>query len=362
MQALILVGGHGTRLRPVTLTLPKPVIPLVDRPFLRYMIDWLARHGVDDIVMACGFLPDQLRAAFGDEIPGGPTLHYVEEPEPRGTAGAIKFAEDLLEDRFFALNGDSLTDLDLTALLDRHVSSGARATLGVHPVDDITGLGLVRSDRETGEILEFLEKPDPATVDTNEVSAGMYVLEKEVLDLVPPDQDVSIEREVWPRLVGDGLYSQRLEGYWMDIGTPDRYLAACWDILDRKVESEPGGKVDDEGRYVAPDAEVDPDATVAAESFVESGSTIGSAAEVGPRAVLGAGVSIGEGAKVEGSALHPACRIGVNARVSGAILSAGVVVEDGAIVPEDSVIGAGATITAGAGLEPGARVQPEETV
>lgn len=240
MQALILVGGHGTRLRPVTLTLPKPVIPLVDRPFLRYMIDWLARHGVDDVVMACGFLPDQLRAAFGDEIPGGPTLHYVEEPEPRGTAGAIKFAEDLLQDRFFALNGDSLTDLDLTALLDRHVSSGARATLGVHPVDDITGLGLVRSDPDTGEILEFLEKPDPATVDTNEVSAGMYVLEKEVLDLVPPHQDVSIEREVWPRLVGDGLYSQRLEGYWMDIGTPDRYLAACWDILGRKVESEPG--------------------------------------------------------------------------------------------------------------------------
>src|SRR6478752_4729642 len=129
MQALILVGGHGTRLRPVTLTLPKPVIPLVDRPFLRYMIDWLARHGVDDIVMACGFLPDQLRATFGDEIAGGPKLHYVEEPEPRGTAGAIKFAEDLLHDRFFALNGDSLTDLDLTALMDKHVSTGARATL-----------------------------------------------------------------------------------------------------------------------------------------------------------------------------------------------------------------------------------------
>ena len=118
MQALILVGGHGTRLRPVTLTLPKPVIPLVDRPFIRYMVDWLARHGVDDVVMACGFLPDQLRATLGDEVPGGPKLRYVEEPEPRGTAGAIKFAEDLLEDRFFALNGDSLTDLDLTALMD----------------------------------------------------------------------------------------------------------------------------------------------------------------------------------------------------------------------------------------------------
>lgn len=362
MQALILVGGHGTRLRPVTLTLPKPVIPLVDRPFLRYMIDWLARHGVDDIVMACGFLPDQLRAAFGDQIPGGPRLHYVEEPEPRGTAGAIKFAEGLLEDRFFALNGDSLTDLDLSALLDRHVASGARATLGVHPVDDIAGLGLVRSDPGSGAILEFLEKPDPATVETNEVSAGMYVLEKEILDLVPPDQDVSIEREVWPRLVGDGLYSQRLEGYWTDIGTPDRYLAACWDILDRRVESEPGSMVDGDGRYVAPAAEVDPAATVAGTSFVEGGATIAGGAEVGPRAVLGAGVSIGERAWVESSALHASCRVGAGARVSGSILAAGVTVEDGAIVPAGSVIGAGAIIGAGAGLEPGARIEPEETV
>ena len=362
MQALILVGGHGTRLRPVTLTLPKPVIPLVDRPFLRFMIDWLGRHGVDDIVMACGFLPDQLRATFGDEIPGGPTLHYVEEPEPRGTAGAIKFAEDLLQDRFFALNGDSLTDLDLTALMDKHVASGARATLGVHPVDDITGLGLVRSDKDSGEILEFLEKPDPATVDTNEISAGMYVLEKEILDLVPPHQDVSIEREVWPRLVGDGLYSQRLEGYWMDIGTPDRYLAACWDILDRKVETEPGSKVDDEGRYVAADADVDGGATVNGQSFIESGSTVAAGAEIGPHAVFGAGVTVGEGASITESALHPSCRIGANATVTGSILSAGVIVEDGAVIPEDSVIGAGATITAGANLEPGARVQPEETV
>lgn len=361
MQALILVGGHGTRLRPVTLTLPKPVIPLVDRPFIRYMIDWLARHGVDDIVMACGFLPDQLRATLGDQVPGGPKLHYVEEPEPRGTAGAIKFAAELLDDRFFALNGDSLTDLDLTALMDRHISSGARATLAVHPVEDITGLGLVRR-AEDGEILEFLEKPDPATVDTNEISAGMYVLEKEVLDLVPPDQDVSIETEVWPRLVGDGLYSERLEGYWMDIGTPDRYLGACWDILSRKAETEPGSRVDDEGRYVAPDATVADDATVGELAWLESSSEVGAGATIGPRAVLGAGVGVGEGAAIETSALHPACRVGPAARITGAILAAGVSVEEGAVVPEGSVIGAGATITAAANLEPGARVQPEETV
>jgi len=361
LQALILVGGHGTRLRPVTLTLPKPVIPLVDRPFIRYMIDWLARHGVDDVVMACGFLADQLRATLGDEIPGGPKLHYVEEPEPRGTAGAIRFAAELLDDRFFALNGDSLTDLDLTALMDQHISRGARATLGLHPVEDPTGFGLVRRSTD-GEIHEFLEKPEPGEIDTDEVSAGVYVIEKEVLDLVAPDQDVSIEREIWPRLVGDGLYSLRLDGYWMDIGTPDRYLEACWDILSRAVESEPGAKVDGEGRYVSDGATVAADAGVGALTWVESDAEVAAAAAIGPRAVIGAGASVGERARIEASALHPACRIGAEAVVTGAVLAAGAMVEDGAAVPDGSVIGAGATITADAALEPGARVQPEETV
>ncbi|HKJ37072.1 MAG TPA: NDP-sugar synthase [Solirubrobacterales bacterium] len=360
MQALILVGGHGTRLRPVTLTLPKPAIPLVDRPFMRYMIDWLARHGVDDIVMACGFLPDEMRETLGDEIPGGPQLRYVEEPEPRGTAGAIKFAEDLLEDRFFALNGDSLTDLDLTKLRERHEASDARATLGLYPVEDPSAFGLVRR-KDDGEITEFLEKPDPSEIDTDEVSAGVYVLEKEILDLVPPDQDVSIEREVFPKLVGNGLYSQRLEGYWMDIGTPPRYLDACWDILERRVESEPGKRVDGDGIFIDADSEVAGDATVGGPAFVEAGASIGAGAQIGGRAVIGGGGSIGERARVVGSALHANCRVGAGATVTGAILSAGVEVEEGATVPEGSVIGEGATITASASLGPGARVGPEET-
>jgi mannose-1-phosphate guanylyltransferase len=360
LQALILVGGHGTRLRPVTLTLPKPVIPLVDRPFMRYMIDWLARHGVEEVVMACGFLPDRMREVLGDDIPGGPHLRYVEEPEPRGTAGAIKFAEDVLEDRFFALNGDSLTDLDLTKLRERHEASGARATLGLYPVDDPTSYGLVRR-ADDGEILEFLEKPDPDQIDTNEVSAGAYMLEKEVLDLIPPGQDVSIEREVFPKLVGNGLYSKRLEGYWVDIGTPERYLDACWDILERRVESEPGRRVDGDGVFVAADARVADGATVAGPAFVEGGSSIGAGARIGERAVIGRGSSIGDRARVEGSALHPSCTIGADASVVGAILSAGVTVEEGASVPEGSVIGEGARITASASLGPGAKIGPEET-
>ena len=360
MQALILVGGHGTRLRPVTLTLPKPMIPLVDRPFMRYMIDWLARHGVDDIVMACGFLPDALREGLGDQIPGGPRLHYVEEPEPRGTAGAIKFAEDLLEDRFFALNGDVLTDLDLTKLRERHERSGARGTLALYPVADPTAYGLVRR-REDGEIIEFLEKPDPAEIDTDEISAGAYLLEKEVLDLVPPDRDVSIEREVFPQLVGNGLYAERLEGYWMDIGTPERYLDACWDILAGNVETELGKKVDADGVYVDPDAKVDPLAKVVGPAYLDAGASAAAEAIIGPRAVLGPATAVGAGARVEDSALHRNCTIGAGASVSGAILSAGVNVAEGASVPPGSVIGEGATITAAAALEAGARIGPGET-
>jgi mannose-1-phosphate guanylyltransferase len=346
-------------LRPVTLTLPKPVIPLVDRPFMQYMIDWLARHGVDEIVMACGFLPDKMREVLGEEIPGGPRLRYVEEPEPRGTAGAIKFAEDLLDDRFFALNGDSLTDLDLTKLRERHESSGARGTLGLYPVEDATAYGLVRR-REDGEIVEFLEKPEPSEIDTDEISAGIYFLEKEVLDLIPEGQDVSIEREVFPRLVGNGLYSQRLEGYWVDIGTPERYLDACWDILDRKVETEPSKMVDGDGIYVDAEAEVGDGAEVAGPAFVEAGAVIGAGARVGERAVIGAGSSIGPRARIEGSALHRNCTIGAGAQLSGAILAAGVTVEDGASVPEGSVIGESATITAAAALGAGAKVGPGE--
>jgi mannose-1-phosphate guanylyltransferase len=359
LQALILVGGHGTRLRPVTLTLPKPVIPLVDRPFMQYMIDWLARHGVEEIVMACGFLPDALREALGEGGRGGPRIRYVEEPEPRGTAGAIKFAEDLLEDRFFALNGDVLTDLDLTALRRRHESSGAVATLGLYPVEDPSAYGLVRRG-EDGEILEFLEKPDPAEIDTDEISAGCYVLEKRVLELVPPDRDVSIEREVFPRLVGDGLYSVRLEGYWMDIGTPERYLDACWDILCGRVESEPGSRMNGEGVFVAPDAEIAAQAELSGPAYVDAGARAADGAAVGSHAVLGAGCAVGERASVSGSALHPRCAIGAGASVSGSILSAGVRVEEGAAVPEGSVIGEDAVITAAAGLAPGARVGPGE--
>src|SRR5215210_2568140 len=158
MQAVVLVGGQGTRLRPLTADIPKPVVPLVDRPFISYLIEWLDGHGVDEVVLACGFLPDALRDVLGEGEPGGPRLTWVVEPEPRGTAGAIKHAEPHLRDRFLALNGDVLSDLDLTSLIRFHEESGALATLGLHPVEQPGSYGLVRRELG-GEVTEFVEKP-----------------------------------------------------------------------------------------------------------------------------------------------------------------------------------------------------------
>src|SRR3954451_5939793 len=231
MQAVILVGGEGTRLRPLTSTVPKPVVPLVDRPFIAYMLEWLERHGVDDVIMSCGFLATAVRNVLGDGSGYGIRLRFIEEPDPRGTAGALKYAEALLDERFLMLNGDVLTDLDLTAQIAQHERTGAVGTLALVPVEDPSAYGLVRTDDDQ-TVDAFVEKPTADSIDTNLISAGAYVLERSVLDLIPPDRNVSIEREVWPRLVGAGLYAYAAPAYWLDIGTPERYLQATFDILE----------------------------------------------------------------------------------------------------------------------------------
>jgi mannose-1-phosphate guanylyltransferase len=324
MQALILAGGAGTRLRPLTSTVPKPVLPLANRPHIAYVIDWLERHGVDDVVVSCGHLADGVRAALEGftRIP----VRFAIEPDARGTAGAIKFCEDMLDERFLVLNGDVLCDLDLSAEIEQHERTAARATIALYPVDDPTAYGLVRRTEE-GEVKEFLEKPDPAEIDTDEINAGAYVLEREVLDLVPPDAEVSIEREVFPRLVGDGLYGRRLEGYWIDIGTPDRFLQANWDILEGRVETTIGAEHEQ------------------GEPLLAEGVEVAATAKVSGRAVLGTGCVVADEASVEESVLLNGCKVGEGARLRGAILSAGVEVAPGAEIYGE-VIGEGETVGA----------------
>jgi len=341
MQAIVLAGGEGTRLRPLTLSRPKPALRLVDRPFIQFMVDWLGHYGVSEVIIACGFRAELLRRALGEGADGAPTIRYVEETEPLGTAGPIRLVAEQggLGERFLVLNGDVLTDLDLTELIHAHERTGATGTLALYPVADPTSYGLVLTG-EDDAVESFLEKPDPEDIATDEISAGAYVLESGVLDLIPEGRAVSIEREVFPRLVGRGLYGRRLEGYWMDIGTPERYLQASWDILERRVET---------------DVEA---AGVEGAVLVEDGCEIAAGAKVGPRVVLGSGSRVAENAVVTGSVLDSGCVVGENASVRDAILAPAVDVGAGATVLAGAVIGEGATVAAGATVAGDARVPP----
>lgn len=355
MQALILVGGEGTRLRPLTSTVPKPAVPLVDRPFMAYMLEWLRSHGVDHAVMSLGFLADGVRNVLGDGTDYGVKLEYVEEPRPLGTAGALKYAEDLLEDRFFMLNGDVLTDIDLTKQLAQHERTGARGTLALIGVDDPSNYGLVRR-HEDGSVKEFLEKPSADQIDTNLISAGAYILERDVLDLIPADANVSIEREVFPLLVGDGLYGYEGSGYWLDIGTPDRYLQGTFDILERNVKTQAGDRLD-ESFLAVPEGLVS-EGRVIPPALVNDGARIGADARIGALAVLGRDVSVGAGSSVEQAVVLDGSTIGENCHLRYCIVGDGVTIGDNTTVDGGAVLGRGVAIGADNVISRGARIFP----
>jgi mannose-1-phosphate guanylyltransferase len=341
MQALVLAGGEGTRLRPLTLTVPKPVMPLAGRPFLTFMLDWLKRHGVDDVILSCGFMSEAVERVLGDEY-DGMKLHHMVEEEPLGTGGPMRLAADegLLEDRLLVLNGDVLTDMDLTAELKQHTATGARATLALTAVEDTSSYGVVPT-RPDGQVEAFLEKSEgPAP--TNRINAGAYVLERSVVDEIPPGRAVSFEREVFPKLVDDGLYGWMAEGYWIDIGTPERYLEATYDLLAGRVESS-----------LPPRDETD--------SLVYEGC-ITSGARIGPLTVVGRHCSVGDRSVVERSVLHDSVMVGTQCTVTEAIVGEGARLADGVQVDPGAVIGAGASIAEGTQVARDARVPPGERV
>lgn len=342
MQALVLAGGEGTRLRPLTYTTPKPVLPLAGRPFLSYMLDWLRRHGVQEVILSCGFLSDAVHRVLGD-LYGGMRLRYVFEEEPLGTAGPVRLALDagLLQERLLVLNGDVLTDMHLATELDQHERTGARATLALVDVEDVSSYGVVPTDVD-GQVLDFVEKTH-APVATNRINAGVYVLERDVVEAIPPGRKVSFEREVFPQLVGEGLYGWPADGYWVDIGTPERYLDATYDLLSAHVESDLPPR-DETG------------------SLVYDGCLV-SGARIGPQAVLGRHCSVGSGACVERAVLHDGVVVGQEALLRGCVLGEGAqvgersAVEPGAIVGAGVVVGPGAVVAEGARIDPGVRVE-----
>jgi mannose-1-phosphate guanylyltransferase len=356
LQALILAGGEGTRLRPLTLTIPKPVVPLVGRPFISYMLEWLSSHGIDDVILSCGFMADGVRDVLGDGSALGIRLRYVDEPEPLGTGGALKYAEGLLDERFFMLNGDVLADFDLTAQLAQHERTGATATLALIAVDDPSAYGLVRQNAD-GSVREFVEKPRPEQIDSNLISAGAYILEHDVLDgMAPAGTNISIEREVFPTLIDRGLFGYAASGYWLDIGTPERYLQGTCDILKGNVTTQIGRRLKDSGLTLADRATVEGE--IIAPALAGAGSVVERDAVVGPCTVLGREVRVREGARVEGSVLLDGVTVGAGSTVSSAIVGPGVQIGEGCQIDGDVVIGEDATIGPNSILGSGARIFP----
>lgn len=342
MQALVLAGGEGTRLRPLTLTTPKPVMPFAGRPFMTFMLDWLGRHGVDDVILSCGFMSDAVEGVLGDSYEGM-ALRYVHEEEPLGTAGPLRLALDsgaLHDERLYVLNGDVLTDMDLTAEREQHERTGARATLCLIKVEDTASYGVVPT-KESGEVEAFLEK-SPGPAPTNRVNAGAYLLERDVIEMIPAGRQVSIEREIFPELVGNGLYGYMAAGYWVDIGTPERYLDGTWDLLAGVVESTLPPR-DETGSLI-----------------YEAALTAG--AHIGPQAVVGRHCVVGSDSAVERAVLHDRVTVGADCQLKECIVAEGATIGDGAQIFHRAVIGKDARIGEGAIVEEDARIAPGDEV
>lgn len=340
MHALILAGGKGTRLRPLTVYTPKPIVPLVNRPFLLYQLDILSRAGVKDVTLSLSYQPNKIEDLLGDGSEFGVNLSFVTEPAPLGTAGAYKFASGDSKETTIVLNGDILTDVDLGALISKHRESNAIATIALARVPDPSNYGLVATD-EAGNVSKFIEKPKEITGETkgvNSINAGIYILEPPVLSMIAPGENASFEYDVFPALLEKNLpfNAHILETeYWRDIGTPENYLAAHLDILSGKL---------DIGEIEIPDQiETSPTA------FIDSSSVLGEGCIVKPnariaRSVLGPGVHVEEKAVIEDSVIWPHCRISTFAEVRGSIVGRGCHVGRNSHLRNGSVIGDKAVI------------------
>jgi len=324
MKAILLAGGMGTRLRPLTLQIPKPVVPIFNRPFLHYQLDRLKEvPEIDEVRLSLNYRPDRIEQVFGDGAEFGIRIRYVVEPQPLGTGGAIRFAGHDLIDTVVVFNGDVLTQIDLADVLRLHRARGAKATVVLTPVENPSAYGLVQTDAE-GNVQRFIEKPDSGQITTNLINAGIYVLEPDTFDRIPDNQPYSIERAYFPSLVerGETFVAYAYRGYWLDIGTPASYRQVHRDIMDGRFEAAPFAA--GQGRVaVAPTAEVDPGATLNGPCFIDDGARIGPGATIGPHAVIGRNAVVDAGASVTASILWPEAQIGEQARVTDTVLATG---------------------------------------
>jgi mannose-1-phosphate guanylyltransferase len=332
---VVLVGGYGTRLRPLTFTTPKQMLPVAHRPMIERVVAHLGAHGVTEAVLSLGYRPDAFLEAYPDGTCAGVNLVYAVEPEPLDTAGAIRFAADAagIDDTFVVVNGDVITDLDVSQLVEFHRAHDAEGTIHLTRVDDPSAFGVVATDAD-GRVLRFVEKPPRHEAPSNEINAGTYVLEPSVLARIPTGRRVSVERETFPAIAADGrLYAMATDDYWLDTGTPAQYLRAQLDLLDG-VRPSP------------PEPAVGPGARVVAGATVE-------------RSVIGAGATVEEGARVVESVLLPGATVQRDARLHRAIVGHRAVVGAGAELSTETVVGDDTVIPCGATLS-GARVPEVE--
>jgi mannose-1-phosphate guanylyltransferase len=355
MKAVVLVGGQGSRLRPITYDVPKAMVPLRNQPFMGYMMDFLRAAGLEGAVLSLGYLPDPIQEHFDQQDLDGFSIDYAVEGTALGTAGGIKNAERYLDGSpFVVVNGDVLSGMDLRVATEKHKESDALATIVLTSVEDPTAYGLVEVDHEM-LVHRFLEKPAADEVTTNLVNAGIYVLEPEVLAMIPAGREVSIEREIFPHLQAERrLRAYISSSYWRDIGTPRSYLAASQDVLSGAV----GAREDFDYLHVDPSVvlgkgvKVLPPVSIAADCVLEHRATVGG------RSSLGWGCRIGEGAVVEGSILFDGAEVEADAVVRGSIIGPGARVGQEAIVRGLSVLGAHCVVGEGNVLDQGIRINP----
>lgn len=357
MKALILVGGEGTRLRPLTHRTVKPMVPVVNRPFLEHLFGYLGKHGILDIVLATGYKPEQIEHYFGNGEGFGIHIGYSVESRPLGTAGAVKNAETFLDDTFLVLNGDVLGSVDLAEMLRFHTEKKAIATLALTEVDDPSAFGVVLTD-SSNRVTSFIEKPKREEAPSNLINAGVYILEPEVLDYITNKTFCMFERDVFPVLLQEQMpvYAFISDGYWLDMGTPEKYLKLQEDILYGKAGEFSISLAD--GFEIGGGTTINRTATIKTPVIIGKNSNIGSEVFLEGPSVVGNECHIGQGARITGSILWDRVSIGQNAQIQGSIVSDCCIIGEKVILGSGSVIGSGAIIN-NIIIPPGSRIEPD---
>jgi NDP-sugar pyrophosphorylase family protein len=347
MKAILLAGGKGTRLRPLTIHTPKPIVPIFNRPFLHYQIDLLKQvPEIDEVILSLNYQPRRIEEIFGDGAELGIKIRYVVEPAPLGTAGAVKYAGENLVDSVVVFNGDVLTQLDLAAVIRLHRERNAKATIVLTPVENPTAYGLVETD-PAGNITRFLEKPKPEEITTNNINAGIYVLEPDTFDRIPSEVSWSIERSYFPSLIerGETFVAYIYNGYWIDIGTPEKYTQVHRDIMDGRFLAAPFRSAAAPRTAIAADARIEDGAVIQSPCFVDEGVLVKAGARIGPYTVIGRQTQIEENAVIEGAIVWPNCRISREAEVRNAILGRNCHVGRNVTLDHHAVLGDRTTLT-----------------